>query len=60
MHSIEDRCEGTLVVHAAGDAECTEPNCLDAEYVFHSLVLDCSDVTGGCRCTVGIDLARAS
>lgn len=65
MHSIEDRCEGTLVIHAVGDAECTEPDCVDLEYVRHFLVLDCDEITGGCQCIgeISIDesvLVRAS
>ncbi|WP_338887626.1 hypothetical protein [Rhodococcus sovatensis] len=59
-HNSEDSCEGTLVIHAVGDAECTEPACVDLEYVRHSLVLECEEITGGCRCIGEVELIRAS
>ena len=59
MLSDVDICHGTLVIHAASGAECTEPDCVDLEYVRHVLILECQEVTGGCRCT-HIALAQAS
>jgi hypothetical protein len=44
------RCDGTLVVHADGGTECTEPHCDDLEPIGHRLVLDCDDIDGGCGC----------
>ncbi len=55
-----DHCHGTLVIHTEGSAECTEPDCIDLEYIRHTLVLDCSEVTGGCRCIGEVELVRAS
>ena len=55
-----DHCHGTLVIHSSGSPECTEPECLDYEYVRHYLVLDCSEITGGCQCIGEIALSRAS
>ncbi|SNT26222.1 hypothetical protein [Rhodococcoides kyotonense] len=60
MHDIADICEGTLVIHAVGDAECTDPDCVDLEYVRHVLVLECEEITGGCQCAEHIELRRAS
>ncbi|MDJ0394383.1 hypothetical protein QMK17_13705 [Rhodococcus sp. G-MC3] len=54
------QCHGTLVIHAVGDAECTEPDCVDHDYVLHSLVLDCAEISGGCQCVGEIELVRAS
>jgi hypothetical protein len=44
------RCGGTLVVHADGCAECTEPDCDELDPIGHRLVLDCDDIDGGCGC----------
>lgn len=44
------RCDGTLVVHADGGAECTEPHCDEPDPIGHRLVLDCDDIDGGCGC----------
>lgn len=41
-------CHGTLVLHADGGSECTEPDC-SADAFAHEFVLLCSDV-GGCAC----------
>lgn len=60
MSSSIDTCHGTLVIHAVGAPECTEPECVDLEYVRHSLVLECEEVTGGCQCTLLVELAQAS
>lgn len=57
---MHDSCEGTLVIHTVGDAECTEPDCVDLEYVRHSLVLECEEITGGCQCTVLVEAAEAA
>ncbi len=55
-----DHCHGTLLIHSAGLPECTESGCVDLEYVRHFLVLECVDITGGCRCVAEIDLMQAS
>lgn len=55
-----DHCHGTLVIHSSSLAECTEPGCVDLEYVRHYLVLDCSEITGGCQCVAQIELRQAS
>lgn len=60
MSTSFDTCQGTLVIHAVGDAECTEPDCVDLEYVRHFLVLECEEITGGCQCTALVELAQAS
>jgi hypothetical protein len=44
------RCDGTLVVHADGGMECTEPYCDECDPIGHRLVLDCDDIDGGCNC----------
>ncbi|WP_460721901.1 hypothetical protein [Nocardia heshunensis] len=48
--SALDHCHGTLIVHAAGSVECTEPECFDTGRTRHLFVADCSDVAGGCDC----------
>lgn len=58
--SAVDHCHGTLVIHTAGIPECTEPDCVDLEYVRHILVLECHEITGGCQCVGEIELSRAS
>ena len=55
-----DICHGTLVVHVVGAPECTEPDCVDLEYVRHSLVLECENITGGCVCVGEVEFRRAS
>ncbi|UYP19522.1 hypothetical protein OED52_02850 [Rhodococcus sp. Z13] len=47
-----DHCHGTLVLHAVTPAQCTEPDCTDLDLVRHTLVLDCTEIDGGCSCTV--------
>ena len=44
------QCGGTLVVHADGGMECTEPRCEDLDPIGHRLVLDCDAIDGGCDC----------
>lgn len=56
-----DHCHGTLVVHPAGGAECTEDGCADRDRHRHTLVTDCG--LDGCRCgqpSAAAELARAS
>lgn len=57
-----DHCHGSLVVHLDGVEECTEPDCVDLDQVRHTLVVDCREVQGGCRCTITVETAllRAS
>ncbi|GAB0101978.1 hypothetical protein JMUB6875_09450 [Nocardia sp. JMUB6875] len=48
--SALDHCHGTLIAHAAGPVECTEPDCFDTGRARHVFVADCGDVAGGCDC----------
>jgi hypothetical protein len=59
---IIDQCAGTLVVHAEGGyvAECTDPDCVDLDQLRHTLIVDCTALSGGCSCTESLVLARAS
>jgi len=47
-----DHCHGTLVIHAGTQVDCTDPDCVDLEIVRHPLVLECTELDGGCSCTV--------
>lgn len=49
-HTGADHCHGTLVRHADGGAECTDPRCGGPDAMRHTFVIDCSDVDGGCDC----------
>jgi hypothetical protein len=59
---IIDRCAGTLVVHLDGgySAECTEPECVDLDELRHTLIVDCTALSGGCSCLESRVIARAS
>lgn len=48
-------CHGTVVLHAAARAECTEPDCEMPEAV-HTFRVDCEAV--GCRCAVVLSAHR--
>jgi hypothetical protein len=50
--SAIDHCHGTLIVHLRRVDECTDANCIDIEHARHTFVVDCTDVAGGCACTV--------
>jgi hypothetical protein len=52
--AFDDRCHGTVIVHADLGTECTEPDCdgVDAPHAFR---IDCDAV--GCRCTAATRLA---
>ncbi|MEE2032683.1 hypothetical protein [Rhodococcus chondri] len=52
-----DHCHGTLVLHTIVNIECTDPDCTDLALVRHSLVVDCSDIVGGCICSVTTEVA---
>lgn len=43
-----DHCHGTLVVHAQGNTECTDPGCDDVDQLRHDLLVDCAALTTGC------------
>jgi hypothetical protein len=45
-----DHCHGTLVVHADGAVDCTEPDCDDVDKARHTLVIDCDDTMVDCGC----------
>lgn len=45
-----DHCHGTLIVHASGPADCTQPGCPDLDAARHGLRIDCRSIAGGCRC----------
>jgi hypothetical protein len=47
-------CHGTVIHHAAGRTECTEPGCETPEAV-HSFTIDCDTI--GCACDVTIAMA---
>ncbi|MGH3450565.1 MAG: hypothetical protein ACRDQW_07515 [Haloechinothrix sp.] len=58
-----EHCHGTIVEHADGFVECTEPACQDADGLRHAFVIECSMVEGGCACTIVVGtelLLRAS
>jgi hypothetical protein len=59
---IIDQCEGTLVVHVEGGyaAECTDLDCVDLDQLRHTLVVDCSALSGGCSCLESLVITRAS
>ena len=42
-------CHGTVIHHAAGRTECTEPGCETPEVV-HAFTIDCDAI--GCACDV--------
>lgn len=48
-------CHGTVVHHAAGRTECTEPGCETPEVVLHAFTIDCDAI--GCACDVTIAMA---
>lgn len=43
-----DHCHGTLVVHAHGGTECTDPACDDVDQARHDLLVDCAALPSGC------------
>ncbi len=45
-----DHCHGTVLVHVDGGLECTEPDCVDAVLLRHTLVIRCAEVEGECDC----------
>lgn len=45
-----DHCHGTLVLHGDHNTECTDFTCVDADFARHTLVVDCVEIVGGCRC----------
>jgi hypothetical protein len=49
-----DHCQGTLVVHVEGGlaVECTDQECVELDQLRHTLVVDCTALSGGCVCTV--------
>ncbi|MEV0298810.1 hypothetical protein [Nocardia sp. NPDC050710] len=49
--SVIDHCHGTLIIHPARIAECTDLDCLDLTHARHAFVIDCADIAGGCPCT---------
>ncbi|SFQ30198.1 hypothetical protein SAMN05421810_10610 [Amycolatopsis arida] len=57
-----DHCHGTLVLHADGFVECTDPACPDADEPRHFLTIDCAEIDGGCACVAlpERELLRAS
>ncbi len=56
-----DRCQGTLVVHVEGEfTECTEADCDDLDQLRHSLIVDCTALSGGCECVESPALVRVS
>jgi hypothetical protein len=59
---IIDQCAGTLVVHVESGyvAECTDPDCVDLDQLRHTLIVDCTALSGGCSCTESLAIARAS
>lgn len=59
---IIDQCAGTLVVHVEGGyvAECTDRDCVDLDQLRHTLIVDCTALSGGCSCTESLVIARAS
>lgn len=54
-----DHCHGTLVVHATGPADCTQPDCTDTDEARHDLRIDCGSVMGGCDCARLAQVAAA-
>ncbi len=50
-----EHCHGTVVHHAWGRAECTEPDC-DTPEVLHVFSIDCDSV--GCMCGVAASAHR--
>lgn len=55
-----DHCHGTMIAHRDGATECTEPNCVPADLVRHALVVDCSEVDGGCACVAVVTLLEVA
>ena len=55
-----DHCHGTVLVHVDGGVECTEPDCVDAVLLRHTLVIRCDQVEGGCDCVIYGELGLAS
>ena len=47
-------CHGTVIHHATGRTECTEPGCETPEVV-HAFTVDCDAV--GCACDVTVAMA---
>lgn len=54
-----DHCHGTLIIHATGPADCTQPGCADLDGVRHDLLIDCRSIAGGCRCVEARQLVAA-
>ncbi|WP_096498351.1 hypothetical protein [Mycobacteroides stephanolepidis] len=50
-----DHCHGTLIVHSARHAECTDRECDGLYLLRHSLVIDC--IAAQCDCEGEIQLA---
>jgi hypothetical protein len=46
---VLDHCHGTLVRHADGSVECSDPTCVVPAVDAHGLVLTCADA-GRCAC----------
>jgi hypothetical protein len=47
-----EHCHGTLVRHADGTVECTDPTCRAGGAERHELVVACALLADGCACTV--------
>ena len=56
----QEHCTGTLVIHVGGVVECTDDSCTDLTQVWHTLVVDCTTVDGGCVCTLTELVAQVS
>ena len=52
-----DHCHGTLVRHADRSVECTDVDCWEMGGDRHGFVINCRDLSGGCRCA---DKARTT
>lgn len=61
MDSGLDLCDGTLVVHVEGEfTECTDPECVELDQLRHTLIVDCTALSGGCDCVEWLAFARVS
>ena len=51
---IDYYCSGTLIMHVAGETDCTDDGCANRDRARHRLVVDCYDVAGGCGCSADV------